>query len=60
MVPEVEVKILVSANAQCVKCVQFTPQISVFSMNTGKYRPEITPYLDIFHAVAGECFRQKQ
>ena len=22
-----------------------------FSPNTGKYRPEITPYLDTFHAV---------
>ena len=25
--------------------------ISVFSPNTGKYRPEITPYLDTFRAV---------
>ena len=24
---------------------------SVFSPNTGKYRPEISPYLDTFHAV---------
>ena len=24
----------------------------VFSPNTGKYGPEITPYLDTFHAVA--------
>ena len=24
---------------------------SVFSPNTGKYGPEITPYLDTFHAV---------
>ena len=23
----------------------------VFGLNTGKYRPEITPYLDTFHAV---------
>ena len=23
----------------------------VFSLNTGKYGPEITPYLDTFHAV---------
>ena len=23
----------------------------VFSSNTGKYEPEITPYLDTFHAV---------
>ena len=26
-------------------------EISVFSPNTGKYGPEITPYLDTFHAV---------
>ena len=25
--------------------------LSVFSPNTGKYEPEITPYLDTFHAV---------
>ena len=25
--------------------------LSVFSLNTGKYRPEKTPYLDTFHAV---------
>ena len=30
---------------------RFTPQISVFIPNSGKYRPEITPYLDTFHAV---------
>ena len=24
---------------------------SVFGLNTGKYEPEITPYLDTFHAV---------
>ena len=23
----------------------------IFRLNTGKYEPEITPYLDIFHAV---------
>ena len=27
---------------------RFTPWISVFSPNTGKYGPEITPYLDFF------------
>ena len=27
------------------------PYLSVFSPNTGKYGPEITPYLDTFHAV---------
>ena len=29
----------------------FTPEISVFRADTGKYGPEITPYLDTFHAV---------
>ena len=29
---------------------RFTPQISVFSTNTGKYGPEITPYLRTFYA----------
>ena len=28
-----------------------TPYLSVFSPNTGKYGPEITRYLDTFHAV---------
>ena len=28
--------------------------IPVFSPNTGKYGPEITPYLDTFHAVNGK------
>ena len=27
------------------------PYFSVFSLNTGKYGPEKTPYLDTFHAV---------
>ena len=27
------------------------PYFPVFSVNTGKYGPEITPYLDTFHAV---------
>ena len=27
------------------------PYVSVFSPNTGKYGPEITPYLDTFHEV---------
>ena len=30
---------------------EFTEKISVFSPNTGKYRPEKTPNLDTFHAV---------
>ena len=29
----------------------FTPKISVFSPNTGKYGLEKTPYLDTFHTV---------
>ena len=32
-------------------CIQ-SGQISVFSLNTGKYGPEKTPYLDTFHAVS--------
>ena len=31
--------------------VFFGPYFPVFSRNTGKYGPEITPYLDTFHAV---------
>ena len=27
------------------------PYFRAFKLNTGKYRPEITPYLDTFHAV---------
>ena len=27
------------------------PYFPVLSLNTGKYGPEITPYLDTFHAV---------
>ena len=27
------------------------PYFSAFGLNTGKYGPEITPYLDTFHAV---------
>ena len=30
--------------------------LSVFSPNTGKYGPEITPYLDTFHAVGISVF----
>ena len=29
----------------------FTPYFSVFTPNTGKYRPEITPYLNTFQAM---------
>ena len=27
------------------------PNTELFSLNTGKYEPEITPYLDTFHEV---------
>ena len=27
------------------------PYFPIFGLNTGKYGPEITPYLDTFHAV---------
>ena len=30
---------------------------SVFGLNTKKYGPEITPYLDTFHAVKVICMR---
>ena len=33
-----------------------TKYLSVFSPNAGKYGPEITPYLDTFHAVSAMCF----
>ena len=31
----------------------------VFSSNTGKYGPEITPYLDTFYAVTKVCILEK-
>ena len=30
------------------------PYFTVFGLNTGKYGPDITPYLDTFHAVNDE------
>ena len=30
------------------------PYFPIFGLNTGKYGPEITPYLDTFHAVQGK------
>ena len=34
------------------KCVVISgPNFPIFSPNAGKYGPEITPYLDTFHAV---------
>ena len=36
----------------CVESVEIRSYFwSVFNPNTGKYGPEITPYLDTFHAV---------
>ena len=32
--------------------VIFGPYFPVFGLNTGKYGPEITPYLDTFHTVS--------
>ena len=34
-----------------LKSVEMRNYFSVFSPNTGKYGPEITPYLDTFHAL---------
>ena len=31
----------------------FRPYFPAFGLNTGKYGPEKTPYLDSFHAVHG-------
>ena len=31
------------------------PYFPLFGLNTGKYGPEVTPYLDTFHPV-GFCF----
>ena len=46
-------------HSHCVKSVQIGPNaekyglyLSVFSPNSEKYGPEITPYLDTFHAVS--------
>ena len=36
----------------------FTPYISVFCPNTGKYGPEKTPYLETFHAVLEDMKKQ--
>ena len=33
------------------------PYFPVFGLNTGKYGPEITPYLDTFHAVSTHLVR---
>ena len=39
---------------KCPKYGVFSgPYFPVFGMNTGKYRPEKTPYFDTFHAATG-------
>ena len=44
---------LVCCKSHCVKSVQIRSFFwFVFSPNTGKYRPEKTPYLDTFNAVS--------
>ena len=46
---------LLLLNSHCVKSVQIRSNFSsVFSPNSGKYGPEITPYMDTFHAVSLE------
>ena len=47
------------AQKNCVKSVQIRSFFwSVFSLNTGKYEPEKTPYLDTFHAVTNCAIAQ--
>ena len=36
------------------------PYFPIFGLNTGKYGPEITPYLDTFHAVKAGNFEMGQ
>ena len=36
------------------------PYFPVFSPNIGKYRPDMTPYLDTFHAVILKLFTQER
>ena len=31
------------------------PYFPIFGLNTGKYEPEKTPYLDTFHVVNAKC-----
>ena len=48
------------ALSHCMKSVQirsfFGPYFSVFGLNTRKYEPEKSPYLDTFHAVSAIFF----
>ena len=41
----------VTLREKCPNAEFFGPYFPLFSPNTGKYEPEKTPYLDIFHAV---------
>ena len=43
-----------------VRSFLYTPYLSVFSPNTGKYGPEITPYLHTFHVVFGKRYIRLQ
>ena len=55
MIKHVNLKIIVSAKKHCVKSVQIRVisglYFPVFGVNTGKYGPEITPYLSTILAV---------
>ena len=48
-------------NIHCVKSVQIwsfsRPSFPVFGLNTGKYGPEKTPYLNTFHAVIFQTYK---
>ena len=48
-------KLNTQINCNSNKCNLYFP---VFGLNTGRYGPEITPYLDTFHAVS--VIRQKK
>ena len=41
---------------KCPNGFIFGPYFPVFGLDTGKYIPEITPYLDTFHAVCSETW----
>ena len=48
-------------NIHCVKSVQIwsfsRPSFPVFGLNTGKHGPEKTPYLNTFHAVIFQTYK---
>ena len=58
LMPKIITKILNlnTARKVCKYRVISGPHFSVFRPNTGKYGPEITPYLDTFHAVEVTSF----